>query len=199
MFTGIIEELAKIVKIEKEGSNLNICLHSSISQELKIDQSVAHNGVCLTVTAIHDDRYWVTAVEETLKKSNLGDLNEKDVINLERSVRVGDRLDGHIVQGHVDTVGFVRQIEEKEGSWMYHFAFDKAHHQLIVPKGSICINGVSLTIVDTGTDFFSVTIIPYTYEHTNFKHLKPGSKVNLEFDILGKYIQKYQSNITPKS
>lgn len=195
MFTGIIESLSKVKNIIPNGTGLDLCFISQLSQEFKIDQSIAHNGVCLTVTAIEEDSYWVTAVEETLNKTNLNELQFGEEVNIERSLRAGDRLDGHIVQGHVDTLGYVRSIEERDGSWMYHFAFDPNHNKLIVPKGSICINGVSLTIVEAGPDYFSVTIIPYTFQHTNFKHFQNGSPVNLEFDILGKYIQRYQDSV----
>lgn len=198
MFTGIIERMVKVSAVEPNGTNIDFRMETEISPELKVDQSIAHNGVCLTVTSIEENAYWVTAVEETLAKSNFTELKNRDLVNIERSVKASDRMDGHIVQGHVDTVGYVRQIEEKEGSRLYHFAFDPQFSHLIVPKGSICINGVSLTIIEAGSDYFSVTIIPYTLEHTNFKTFKGGTSVNLEFDIIGKYVQRYQEQLQSK-
>jgi riboflavin synthase len=177
--------------MEKEGSNLHLTIQAGIAQELKIDQSVAHNGVCLTVVSIQDDQYVVTAIEETLKKSNLGHLKVGDPVNLERSMKSDGRLDGHIVQGHVDTVGNCEAIQEVDGSWYYKFSFPSDSQYLIVDKGSICVNGVSLTVVDPTDQYFSVAIIPYTYEHTNFHNIKVGDAVNLEFDIIGKYLAKY--------
>ena len=188
MFTGIIECLATVKKIEKERSNLNISLESSITKEFKIDQSICHNGVCLTVVGVEDDIYTVTVIEESLNRSNLGKIIPGDIINIERSMSVNSRFDGHIVQGHVDEVAICSEVQETNGSWKYVFKHNKKN--ITVEKGSITINGVSLTVVDSSSDSFSVAIIPYTYENTNFKTIKPGSYVNLEFDILGKYIAK---------
>ena len=188
MFTGIIECLATVKKIDKERSNLNISLESSITKELKIDQSLCHNGVCLTVVDVQDDIYTVTVIEESLNRSNLGKIIPGDIINIERSMSVNSRFDGHIVQGHVDEVAICSEVQETNGSWKYVFKHNKKN--ITVEKGSITINGVSLTVVDSSFDSFSVAIIPYTYENTNFKTIKPGSFVNLEFDILGKYIAK---------
>ena len=188
MFTGIIECLATVKKIEKEKSNLNISLESPISRELKIYQSLCHNGVCLTVVGVEDDIYTVTVIEESLNRSNLGKIIPGDIINIERSMSVNSRFDGHIVQGHVDEVAICSEVQETNGSWKYVFKHNKKN--ITVEKGSITINGVSLTVVDSSSDSFSVAIIPYTYENTNFKTIKPGSFVNLEFDVLGKYIAK---------
>ena len=192
MFTGIIECLATVKKIEKEKSNLNISLESPISKELKIDQSLCHNGVCLTVVGVDDDIYTVTVIEESLNRSNLGKIIPGDIINIERSMSVNSRFDGHIVQGHVDEVAICSEVQETNGSWKYVFKHNKKN--ITVEKGSITINGVSLTVVDSSSDSFSVAIIPYTYENTNFKTIKPGSFVNLEFDVLGKYIAKMIAN-----
>ena len=188
MFTGIIECLAKVKKVEKEKGNLNLSLESSITKELKVDQSLCHNGVCLTVVGIEDDVYTVTVIEESLNRSNLGKLIPGDLVNIERSMSVNSRFDGHIVQGHVDEVAICSEVQETNGSWRYLFKHSKEN--ITVEKGSITINGVSLTVVDSSPDSFSVAIIPYTYENTNFKAIVPGSVVNLEFDILGKYIAK---------
>ena len=188
MFTGIIESLATVKKVEKEKGNLNLSLESSITKELKIDQSLCHNGVCLTVVGIEDDVYTVTVIEESLNRSNLGKLILGDIVNIERSMSVNSRFDGHIVQGHVDEVAICSEVQETNGSWKYVFQHTKEN--ITVEKGSITINGVSLTVVDSSSDSFSVAIIPYTYENTNFKTIKLGSLVNLEFDILGKYITK---------
>ena len=188
MFTGIIECLAKVKKVEKEKGNLNLSLDSSITKELKIDQSLCHNGVCLTIVGIEGDVYTVTVIEESLNRSNLGKLIPGDLVNIERSMSVNSRFDGHIVQGHVDEVAICSEVEETNGSWKY--VFDHSKENITVKKGSITINGVSLTVVDSSSDSFSVAIIPYTYENTNFKNIQPGSFVNLEFDILGKYITK---------
>ena len=188
MFTGIIECLATVKKIEKEKGNLNLSLESSITRELKVDQSLCHNGVCLTVVGIEDDIYTVTVIEESLNRSNLGKLIPGDIVNIERSMSVNSRFDGHVVQGHVDEVAICSDVQETNGSWKYVFKHNKEN--ITVEKGSITINGVSLTVVDSSSDSFSVAIIPYTYENTNFKNIKPGSFVNLEFDILGKYITK---------
>jgi riboflavin synthase len=190
MFTGIIEATGTVVAINPQASNIDIVVECPFTHELKIDQSLAHNGVCLTVVAINDKQYTVTAIDETLKRSNLGLLKPGITINLERCLRVGDRLDGHMVQGHVDTMGECVEVREADGSWLFSFKHPHGPGFMTVAKGSICINGVSLTVVDSGVDTFSVAIIPYTYEHTNFNALKAGDKVNLEFDIIGKYLQK---------
>ena len=188
MFTGIIECTATVEKIEKDRGNLNISLKSSITKELKVDQSLCHNGVCLTVVKLNDDTYTVTVIAESLKKTNLGELKPGDIVNLERSMSVNSRFDGHIVQGHVDEVAVCSESLETNGSWKY--IFKHSEQNITVEKGSITINGVSLTVVDSTNCSFSVAIIPYTHENTNFKKIILGSKVNLEFDILGKYISK---------
>ncbi|MCW3071827.1 MAG: ribE [Bacteroidetes bacterium] len=190
MFSGIIEALGEVALLKKEQSNLHISVKANFTHELKIDQSIAHNGVCLTVIAIADDVYTVTAIDETLKKTNLGLLDKGDKINLERCMKLGDRLDGHIVQGHVDQTATCVSVEESNGSWTYTFDYDASQNNITVEKGSVCVNGVSLTVVNSKEHSFSVCIIPYTHEHTNFKHIKAGTVVNLEFDILGKYISK---------
>jgi riboflavin synthase len=190
MFTGIIETLGIIKDIQKEGDNLNITITSSITNELKIDQSVSHNGVCLTVVAILDDEYTVTAIKETIIKTNLSDWKVGDIVNLERAMKLGDRLDGHIVQGHVDQTGECIFIEEANGSWYFTFKYDKKNSNITIEKGSITINGVSLTVLNSKDDEFSVAIIPYTFEHTNFKNFTIGTKINLEFDVIGKYISR---------
>ncbi|MBT8196627.1 MAG: riboflavin synthase [Bacteroidia bacterium] len=188
MFTGIIETLAKVEKISPNQSNIDISLSSSITHELKIDQSVSHNGVCLTVTTIDGDIYTVTAIKETLEKSNIGKLQTGDLVNIERSLKIGDRLDGHMVQGHVDSTAICENITEEAGSWLFEFKYINPKSYLVVDKGSICVNGVSLTVVKQNAQGFSVAIIPYTYEHTNFKQFKKGTIVNIEFDVIGKYI-----------
>lgn len=188
MFTGIIESLGEIKHIDKEGSNVHFTVSCKFTNELKVDQSVAHNGVCLTVVDISGDEYTVTAIDETLKKTNLKYWELGTKVNLERCMQMNGRLDGHIVQGHVDTVGVCKKIEEVDGSWEFYFSYDD--QQVTVPKGSITINGVSLTVVESLDNGFSVCIIPYTYEHTNFKYLKVGDSVNLEFDIIGKYVAR---------
>lgn len=190
MFTGIIEAAGTITNIEHEEDNVHFTVRSPISQELKIDQSLAHDGVCLTVVALADDTYTVTAIKETLERTRLGNWNVGDTVNLERAMKAGARLDGHIVQGHVDTVGECLAVEEAGGSWYFTFRYELSPETLLVDKGSICINGVSLTVVSPVSDTFKVAIIPYTFEFTNFNALKPGSKVNLEFDIIGKYIAR---------
>jgi len=190
MFTGIIETLGIIKDIRKEDENVNITVSSSLTNELKVDQSVAHNGVCLTVIAIENDVYVVTAIQETINKTNVGDWKTFDVVNLERAMKLGDRLDGHIVQGHVDQIGICKSIEETEGSWRFTFEYDASLNNITIEKGSVTVNGVSLTVVDSKINEFSVAIIPYTYEHTNFKNFKIGSKINLEFDVIGKYVAK---------
>lgn len=188
MFTGIIETLGEVVAIEKDQSNVHFTVKSTITNELKIDQSVAHNGCCLTVVKINGDNYVVTAIQETLDKTNLGDLEIGSIVNLERCMLLGARLDGHIVQGHVDTTATCVSVEDLNGSWKYTFRYD--FDQPTVAKGSITVNGVSLTVVDSEKGLFSVCIIPYTQEHTNFHSFQPGTKVNLEFDIIGKYVAR---------
>lgn len=190
MFTGIIETLGKVEKLEKEGGNLHITVSSNITQELKIDQSVSHNGVCLTVVAIEGDSYTVTAIEETLDKSSLGTLKVGEVVNLERAMLLGARLDGHIVQGHVDQTAVCTSIDQKDGSWFFTFQYDPKLNNITIEKGSITVDGVSLTVVDSKKDSFSVAIIPYTYEHTRFHTYKEGVVVNLEFDVVGKYVAR---------
>lgn len=190
MFTGIIETLGIVNLIEKEQDNLHIKVQSSITNELKIDQSVAHNGVCLTVVAIEDDCYTVTAIQETINKTNLGHWKTGDALNIERAMKLGDRLDGHIVQGHVDQTAICTNSEETQGSWRYTFQYDASLHNITIEKGSITVNGVSLTVVDSKPNEFSVAIIPYTYEHTNFHTFKIGTIVNLEFDVIGKYVSR---------
>ncbi|WP_299108510.1 riboflavin synthase [uncultured Winogradskyella sp.] len=190
MFTGIIENLATINKLVKEGSNLHITVQSSITNELKIDQSVAHNGVCLTVVNIEDDTYTVTAIQETLDKTNIGSLTNNQLVNIERGMKLGDRLDGHIVQGHVDQTANCISVLEENGSWVFTFEYDKNLNNITIEKGSITVNGVSLTVVNSQLNQFSVAIIPYTYNNTTFKTLKIGDKVNLEFDVIGKYVKR---------
>lgn len=193
MFTGIIETLGTIANITDEGTNRHITVSSVITPELKIDQSVAHNGVCLTIVDIKNDNYTVTAIKETLDKTNLGDWQPGDRVNLERAMKLGDRLDGHIVQGHVDQTGICKSITEENGSWYYTFEYDPAYNNITIEKGSITVNGVSLTVVNSKANEFSVAIIPYTYEHTNFKDFTAGTKVNLEFDVVGKYVARLNS------
>jgi riboflavin synthase len=193
MFTGIIETLGLIQDIKKEGSNVQFTVQSSITSELKIDQSVAHNGVCLTVVDIKRDSYVVTAIHETIQKTNLGDWKIGDSINIERAMKLGDRLDGHIVQGHVDQIGVCKNIESANGSWYFTFQYDEKLNNLTIEKGSITVNGVSLTVVNSKKNEFSVAIIPYTYVNTNFKNFKIGSKINLEFDVIGKYVTRLYS------
>ena len=190
MFTGIIEAFGRVTELKKEDTNLHITLESALASSLKIDQSVAHNGVCLTVVACDTKTYTVTAINEPLIKSNLGTLQKGDLINLERAMKLGDRLDGHMVQGHVDQIAECVESSNAEGSWTYTFAYDPNKGNITIEKGSITVNGVSLTVVDSKEDRFSVAIIPYTYEHTNFHTLAPGKIVNLEFDLIGKYLTK---------
>ena len=189
MFTGIIESISTVVSLKNEGSNSNISCKSEITNELKIDQSLSHNGVCLTVVKIEDDIYTVTAIKETLEKSNLGGLKIGDKVNLERSMKLGDRLDGHIVQGHVDQKAKCTNIVEENGSWMFTFEY-KPSDNITVEKGSVCVNGASLTVVNSKDYSFSVAVIPYTYNNTNFHTFEVGTTVNVEFDIIGKYIGK---------
>ena len=193
MFTGIIETLGEIKALHKDGGNVHVTIASVITDELKIDQSVAHNGVCLTVIAIKRNEYTVTAIQETIDKTNLSDWKTGDFVNLERAMKLGDRLDGHIVQGHVDQTGICKSIEEANGSWYFTFEYNPILNNLTIEKGSITINGVSLTVVNSLKNEFSVAIIPYTYEHTNFKNFKVGTKINLEFDVIGKYVSKLYS------
>ncbi|MFN5294018.1 MAG: riboflavin synthase [Flavobacteriales bacterium] len=193
MFSGIVEGIGTVVRIEQERSNIHFTLRSSFTHELAIDQSVAHNGVCLTVVALEGDLYTVTAIDETLQRTNLGEWKVGTEVNLERCLRLSDRIDGHMVQGHVDTTASCVSAEDMGGSWKYAFNYEHRPEWTTVPKGSICVNGVSLTVVDSDKGSFSVCIIPYTYEHTNFNHLVAGSRVNLEFDIIGKYVMRYMS------
>ena len=194
MFTGIIESLGIVKKIEKEGDNFHFTIESKFTSELKIDQSVAHNGVCLTVVSIKDNEYTVTAIKETLDKSNFKHVKVGDLINLERAMVLGARLDGHMVQGHVDQTAVCTGIVEEDGSWIFSFEYDTAYNNITIEKGSITINGTSLTVVNSQKNSFSVAIIPYTYEFTNFHTFKIGTQVNLEFDVIGKYIAKLIGN-----
>ena len=193
MFTGIIETLGTVQEIKKDKDNLHITLASTITDELQIDQSIAHNGICMTVVAINKNLYTVTAISETVKKTNISYWKIGDIVNLERAMKLGDRLDGHIVQGHVDQIGTCITALETNGSWYYTFEYDETIKNITIEKGSITVNGVSLTVVDSRNDQFSVAIIPYTYENTNFKNFEVGTKVNLEFDLIGKYISKLYS------
>jgi len=190
MFTGIIETLGKITNLHREQGNLHITVESAISNELKIDQSVAHNGVCLTVVGVADGKHTVTAIEETLNKTSLGHLKLNEPVNLERCMQMNARLDGHIVQGHVDQTAVCTQFKERDGSWEYTFEYDAELGNVTVEKGSICVNGISLTVVNSQVNSFSVAIIPYTYQHTNLHNVRQGSVVNLEFDIIGKYVAR---------
>ncbi len=193
MFTGIIETSGTIKEIRREADNINFIMASAITNELKIDQSVAHDGVCLTVVAIEADTYTVTAIKETLNKTNLSQWKEGGEVNLERAMKLGDRLDGHIVQGHVDQTGVCKSVESANGSWYFTFEYEPGLNNITIEKGSITVNGVSLTVVNSKNNEFSVAIIPYTYEHTNFKNIKQGSVVNLEFDVIGKYVARLNS------
>ena len=194
MFTGIIEELGILKKIEKEKGNINLYFKSKLTQELKIDQSLSHNGVCLTVVSIDNDIYKVTAVKETLDKSNLGELKVNSIVNIERAMKSNARLDGHYVQGHVDQTAKCLNVKEADGSWYYEFEYDNTSNNITIEKGSIAVNGVSLTVVDSKLNGFSVAVIPYTYNNTNFKKIQKGDTVNIEFDMIGKYISKLLSN-----
>lgn len=196
MFTGIIEARATVAAIRHEGSNIHFTMRSTLAGELKIDQSLAHNGVCLTVVHIDGDTYTVTAVAETLAKTNLGKWAVGDTVNLERALRLGDRLDGHFVQGHADATAICIEKQTQDGSWLFRFRFAAQFAALVIEKGSICINGVSLTVFNTGANECTVTIIPYTYEHTNFGQLQQGDEVNIEFDVLGKYLLRMQELTT---
>ena len=191
MFTGIIESLGKITDLKVDRGNIDFTIESDISKELKVDQSVSHNGVCLTVTDTNNNTHTVTAVKETLDRSSLTNFSVNDLINLERAMKLGERLDGHLVQGHVDGVAKCLGISVNEGSWIYKFEFDISNEMLLIEKGSICINGVSLTVFDIAENTFKVTIIPYTYENTSFKTLKEGDIVNIEFDMIGKYLARF--------
>lgn len=193
MFTGIIENLSEIKEIVEEGDNLSISFYSNITDELKIDQSVSHNGICLTVVKIDNNIYNVTAIKETILKSSIKNWKVGDLINIERAMKLGDRLDGHMVQGHVDQTAICKKILEENGSWYFYFEYDKSDN-LTIEKGSIAINGISLTVVSSNQNTFSVAIIPYTYNHTNFKNISIGDLVNLEFDMIGKYISKIIKN-----
>ena len=190
MFTGIIEDLGILKKIEKEKGNINLYFKSKLTQELKIDQSLSHNGVCLTVVSVDNDIYKVTAVKETLDKSNLGGLKVNSIVNLERAMKSNARLDGHYVQGHVDQIAKCLNVRETDGSWYYEFEYDNTSNNITIEKGSIAVNGVSLTVVNSKLDGFSVAVIPYTYNNTNFKKIQKGDNVNIEFDMIGKYITK---------
>lgn len=194
MFTGIIESLGRVIDLQRDKDNLHLIIGSDISNELKVDQSVAHNGVCLTVVALADGMHTVTAITETLNKTNLGKLRIGDLVNLERCMQMNGRLDGHIVQGHVDQTAQCTEVKELAGSWEYTFTYDPAPGNITVEKGSVCVNGISLTVVNSKHDSFSVAIIPYTFEHTNMQHVKKGDTVNLEFDIIGKYVAKLTGN-----
>jgi riboflavin synthase len=190
MFTGIIESLGKIKSLTKEGDNLHIEVASELAPMLKIDQSVAHNGVCLTVVSLTETSYRVTAIKETLDKTNIGQLKTGAVVNLERAMKLGDRLDGHIVQGHVDQTAICQEIKEQNGSWVFTFTYDSSLNNITIEKGSVTVNGVSLTVVDSRANTFSVAIIPYTYAHTNFNTFEKNTMVNLEFDVIGKYVKR---------
>jgi riboflavin synthase len=190
MFTGIIETLGIVTEINKEQNNLHLTITSSLAAELKIDQSVAHNGICLTVVAINGAQYTVTAIDETINKTNIGSWSVNDEVNLERAMKLGDRLDGHIVQGHVDQTATCIETYETNGSWHYTFEYNPNRNNITIEKGSITVNGVSLTVVNSAQNKFSVAIIPYTYEYTNFHHFEVGTIVNLEFDVIGKYVAR---------
>jgi riboflavin synthase len=194
MFTGIIEELGEVTKLEKDKDNLHITVTSDLSKELKIDQSLAHNGVCLTVVGLGENSHTITAIKETIDKSSIGNLSVGSRVNLERAMKLGSRLDGHIVQGHVDQVATCTEVKETDGSWLYTFSYDPEYRNLTIEKGSITVNGVSLTVVNSRESSFSVAIIPYTYENTNFHQIKVNDLVNLEFDVIGKYVARLLKN-----
>ena len=196
MFTGIIEDLGVVESLEREATNLHLTINSRLASELKIDQSVSHNGVCLTVVKRNASSYTVTAIKETLDKTNLNTLTEGAIVNLERGLKLGDRLDGHMVQGHIDQIGTCIDVQSQNGSWTYTFEYEPSFGNITIEKGSVSVNGVSLTVVDSKNNCFSVAIIPYTYEHTNFKHFKIGSVVNLEFDVIGKYVSRLHAKTT---
>src|SRR5436853_2175155 len=193
MFTGIVEATGKVKSISVQQNNKVLCIEAPFAGELKIDQSVSHNGVCLTVTQVQGDYYYVECIAETLKRSNLGLLREGDMVNLERSIKADGRMDGHFVLGHVDETAVCLSALDEKGSWIYEFQYDASSGNFTVPKGSICVNGVSLTVVDSKKGFFSVAVIPYTYNHTNFNKIVPGSAVNIEFDVIGKYVTELMS------
>ena len=196
MFTGIIEDLGVVESLEREATNLHLTIQSRLASELKIDQSVSHNGVCLTVVKRNASSYTVTAIKETLDKTNLNNLTEGAIVNLERGLKLGDRLDGHMVQGHIDQIGICVDVQSQNGSWTYDFEYEPNLGNITIEKGSVTVNGVSLTVVNSKNTGFSVAIIPYTYEHTNFKHFKIGSVVNLEFDVIGKYVSRLHAKNT---
>ena len=196
MFTGIIEDLGVVESLEREATNLHLTILSRLASKLKIDQSVSHNGVCLTVVKRNASSYTVTAIKETLDKTNLNTLTEGAIVNLERGLKLGDRLDGHMVQGHIDQIGICVDVQSQNGSWTYTFEYEPSFGNITIEKGSVTVNGVSLTVVDSKNNGFSVAIIPYTYEHTNFKHFKIGSVVNLEFDVIGKYVSRLHAKTT---
>ena len=196
MFTGIIEDLGVVKSLEREATNLHLTIQSRLASELKIDQSVSHNGVCLTVVKRNASSYTVTAIKETLDKTNLNTLTEGAIVNLERGLKLGDRLDGHMVQGHIDQIGICVDVQSQNGSWTYTFEYEPSLGNITIEKGSVTVNGVSLTVVNSKNTGFSVAIIPYTYEHTNFKHFKIGSVVNLEFDVIGKYVSRLHAKTT---
>ena len=196
MFTGIIEDLGVVESLEREATNLHLTIQSRLASELKIDQSVSHNGVCLTVVKRNASSYTVTAIKETLDKTNLKTLTEGAIVNLERGLKLGDRLDGHMVQGHIDQIGICVDVQSQNGSWTYTFEYEPSLGNITIEKGSVTVNGVSLTVVDSRNNGFSVAIIPYTYKHTNFKHFKIGSVVNLEFDVIGKYVSRLHAKTT---
>lgn len=196
MFTGIIEDLGTVESLEREATNLHLTIKSRLASELKIDQSISHNGVCLTVIKCNMTSYDVTAIKETLDKTNLNSLTKGAIVNLERGLKLGERLDGHMVQGHIDQIGICVDIQSQNGSWTYNFEYDHSLGNITIEKGSVTVNGVSLTVVNSKKNGFSVAIIPYTYEHTNFKHFKIGSVVNLEFDVIGKYVSRLHAKAT---
>ena len=196
MFTGIIEDLGVVESLEREATNLHLTIQSRLASELKIDQSVSHNGVCLTVVKRNASSYTVTAIKETLDKTNLKTLTEGAIVNLERGLKLGDRLDGHMVLGHIDQIGTCVDVQSQNGSWTYTFEYEPSLGNITIEKGSVTVNGVSLTVVNSKNTGFSVAIIPYTYEHTNFKHFKIGSVVNLEFDVIGKYVSRLHAKTT---
>ena len=196
MFTGIIEDLGVVESLEREATNLHLTIQSRLASELKIDQSVSHNGVCLTVVKRNASSYTVTAIKETLDKTNLNTLTEGAIVNLERGLKLGDRLDGHMVQGHIDQIGICVDVQSQNGSWTYTFEYEPSLGNITIEKGAVTVNGVSLTVVNSKNTGFSVAIIPYTYEHTNFKHFKIGSVVNLEFDVIGKYVSRLHAKTT---
>ncbi len=190
MFTGIIEDLAKLITAESRQSNLTFTFEARTAREFRVDQSISHNGVCLTVESVNNDRYTVTAIDETLRKTTLGLLSPGDIVNLERCMPANGRFDGHIVQGHVDQTAVCLSVEDQQGSWLLTFEYDPSTGNMTVEKGSVCVNGISLTVVNSTESTFSVAIIPYTWEHTNLHTVQPGTRVNLEFDIVGKYIRR---------